>query len=107
MSTLEYLRELGIKAVAYDEVRSDVIAFILENTIRNENIATDLFILAFLWLAERRGEMLTDQDLMMLIDNESDVTSIPTEVINVYRLQEDQVDLELDELLMQSYQNKV
>jgi len=101
--SLEYLRDLGVRALAYEEVRSEVIGFILENQVKDEMMATDLFIMGFIWLAHHRKETLTDHDILLLLDIESDVLTIPFDDVQVYSLDESQAEHDLSELLMRTY----
>lgn len=103
---LEYLTSIKDRVLAYDEIRSQVVEFLLNKKISDVDLATDLFVIGFLWEAHHRGEVLTDDDLIMFLDGD-DLEPIEFDDMKEYHLDEDQAELELEELLDLVYQDHI
>lgn len=96
---LDYLEGIKNKVIEYDDIRSDVLGYVLENEINDLDLVTDLFVIGFLWQAHRRKEILTDEDIIMMLDSEEDIGSADLEEYRAYFLDETHHNLTLEELL--------
>lgn len=96
---LEYLNSISDRVVAYDDVRAQVIEFLLNNKVSDVDLATDLFVMGFLWEAHHREETLTDDDLIMFLDGDDDLDPIDFNDQKEYILEEDQAEMDLIDLL--------
>lgn len=67
-----YLEKLIKRNEAYDEVRGEVISFILENKIENADLCTDLFVIGFLYQSRKLNEDLTAKDICILLGENDD-----------------------------------
>lgn len=102
--SIEYLNGIQERMIAYDDVRADVLDYVLTNEVKNSELITHLFIMGFLLEAHCRGEELSEQELNMFlgVDEELDYFY---DVNKIYILDESQSDLELEELLDLTVEN--
>lgn len=96
---LDYLNSISDRVIAYDEIRAQVVEFLLNNKVSDVDLATDLFVMGFLWEAHQREETLTDDDLIMLLDGDEDIDPIDFNDQKEYILEEDQAEMDLIDLL--------
>lgn len=96
--TIDYLKSIQERMLDYDDTRSDVLGYILENEIKDGELATHLFIMGFLLKAAHREEELSEQELNMLLGSDEE-TEYTFDLSKTFMLDESQTDLELDELL--------
>ena len=96
---LDYLNSISNRVIAYDEIRAQVIEFLLNNKVSDVDLATDLFVMGFLWEAHQREETLTDDDLIMFLDGDEDIDPIDFNDQKEYILEEDQAEMDLIDLL--------
>jgi hypothetical protein len=96
---LNYLKNISDKVVEYDNVRAIVMDYILENKIQDVDLATNLFVVGFLWQANKRNDVLTDDDLIMLLDAENDLEEFEIDEFREYFLEDEHKELSLIELL--------
>ena len=97
MNNKEYIENIQERMIAYNEIREEAIGFILENGIKNTELATHLLVIAHLWLANRRDETLTEQDINMFLNSETHFFDIAQKE-EVYLNPED-TDMDIYELL--------
>lgn len=102
---LDYLNSISDRVVAYDEVRAQVVEFLLNNKVSDIDLATDLFVMGFLWEAHRRDETLTDDDLLMFLDSDEDLEPVEYNDQKEYILEDDQAAMELIDLLELTIKN--
>lgn len=102
---LDYLNDIAEKAIAYDEVRMTVVEYLLTNQIKDIDLATNLFVIGFLWEASKRNEILTDEDLCMFLDAEEDISIEEIDEYKEYYLDEKESSLSLKELLDKTVEN--
>ena len=102
---LDYLNSISERVLAYDDIRAEVVQFLLDNKIRDVDLATDLFVMGFLWLASQRDETLTDDDLIMFLDGGDDIEPIEFNEQKEYILEDDQANMELIDLLEVTFKN--
>lgn len=95
---IDYLKQIQERTIAYDDVRADVLDYVLENQIKNSDLATNLFIMGFLYEAHCRNELLTDQDINLFLGITEDI-GMNSDELKTYKLDETQTDLDLYELL--------
>jgi len=95
--SLDYLAGIGERMVAYDVIRSTIAEYVLENDIDDLDLATDLFVVGFIWEAAQRGEVLLESELTMLLG--ADENFDEDQEFNTYILDDDNIDLSLEELL--------
>ena len=95
--SLDYLAGIGERMVAYDVIRSTIAEYVLENGIDDLDLATDLFVVGFIWEAAQRGEVLLESELTMLLG--ADENFDEDQEFNTYILDDDNIDLSLEELL--------
>ena len=98
--TEEYFRYLAIRAKDYEQIRRQILKYILRKKIKDSEIATDLFIIGFLWKANQRKETLRETDIAMLLGADEDDEFL-SEVypIDNYVLDGEQTKLGFEELL--------
>lgn len=96
---LNYLKNISDKVVEYDNVRALVMDYVLENKIQDVDLATNLFVVGFLWQANKRDDVLTDDDLIMLLDAENDLEEFEIDEFREYFLEDEHKELSLLELL--------
>lgn len=96
MNNKEYIENIQERMIAYNQVREEAIGYILENGIKNTELATHLLVIAHLWLANRRDETLTEQDINMFLNSETHFFDIEQKE-EVY-LSEDDVEMDIYEL---------
>ncbi len=98
--TEEYFAYLANRAKEYEQVRRQILKYILRNKINSSEIATDLFIIGFLWKAYQRNETLRETDIAMLLGAEEDDEFV-SEVnpIDDYVLDSEEVKMDFEELL--------
>ena len=98
--TQDYLFHLAKRAKDYEQIRQKVLKYIFRNKIKDSEIATDLFIIGFLWKANKRNETLKETDIAMLLGADEDEEFISeADPIDNYVLDEDQINMEFEELL--------
>lgn len=102
---LDYLNSISDRVIAYDDVRAQVVEFLLNNKISDVDLATDLFIMGFLWEAHHREETLTDDDLIMFLDGDDDLEPIEYNDQKEYILEDDQAEMDLVDLLELTVKN--
>jgi hypothetical protein len=102
---LDYLNDIAEKAIAYDEVRMTVVEYLLTNQIKDIDLATNLFVIGFLWEASKRNEILTDEDLCMFLDADEDISIEEIDEYKEYYLDEKESSLSLKELLDKTVEN--
>lgn len=102
---INYLNNIAKKTFAYDEVRTDVIEYLLINKIKDMDLATNLFVIGFLWEANRQNEILTDEDLLVLLDAEDELDVDEFDEFREYFLDDDDQELTLKELLDKTVEN--
>lgn len=100
---VDYLNSISERVLAYDDIRAEVVQFLLDNKVSDIDIATDLFVMGFLWLANKRDETLTDDDLIMFLDGGDDIEPIEFNEQKEYILEDDQAEMDLIDLLEQTY----
>lgn len=96
--SIEYLNGIQERMIAYDDVRSDVLDYVLTNEIQNGELATHLFIMGFLLEAHHRGEELTEQEVNMFLGTDEEFDYF-YDTNKTFILDESQCDLNLEELL--------
>lgn len=96
---LDYLSNIKDRVLAYDDIRAQVVEFLLTNKVKDIDLATDLFIIGFLWEANQRGETLNDDDLIMFLDGGDELEPIDPSEIREYHLEEEQGAMSLEEIL--------
>lgn len=94
---IDYLNNIAERMTAYDNVRGDVVSYILKHGIADIQLCTDLFIVAFLYEAYHRGETITEEDLAVLLGDSDDTADVYTS--NEVYLSEDKQELSFGELL--------
>lgn len=97
MNNKEYIENIQERMIAYSEVREESIGFILENGIKNTELATHLLVIAHLWLANRRDETLTEQDINMFLNSETQFFDI--DQYEEVHLNPEDTDMDIYELL--------
>jgi len=97
----EYLKEIADRMFAYDSIREYVLDFITDRNVDDEEITLGLLVIGFLWEAEQRGEILTEDQVNLLLgvveDEEFTLDDMDPGI--TFQLDEDRADLSLDELL--------
>lgn len=78
----EYLNKLIKRNEAYEEVRGDVISFILENEIKDAELCTDLFVIGFLYQSRKLQEDLTAKDICILLGEDDENFESDTSFLN-------------------------
>lgn len=97
----EYLKNIADRMFAYDSIREQVLDFVDEKELDDEEIVVSLMIMGFLWEARNRGEVLLEEDLNLLLGVEEDeeYTYSDSDHNLSFILDDDRADLELEELL--------
>lgn len=96
--SIDYLKSIQERMLDYDDTRSDVLGYILENEIKDGELATHLFIMGFLLKASYREEELSEQELNMLLGSDEESEYV-FDSDKTFMLDESQCNLDLDELL--------
>lgn len=96
MNNKKYIENIQERMVSYNQIREEAIGYIIENGIKNSELATHLLVIAHLWLANRRGEVLTEQDINMFLNSETHFFDIKQKE-EVY-LDEEHIDMDVYEL---------
>lgn len=97
MNNKEYIENIQKRMIAYNEAREEAISFVLENGIKNTELTTHLLIIAHLWMADRMGEILTEQDINIFLNSETHKFDI--ELLEEIYLSEEDSKLDIYELL--------
>jgi len=100
---IDYLNSISERMLAYDEIRGDVFSYILENRITDNDLVTDLFIIGFLYKAHRRTEIITEEELAILLGDPNDQDGVYTK--NEIYLSDDKTELSFGELLDYTVEN--
>ena len=100
----DYLKNIQERMIAYDNIRSDVLEYVLTNEIKDGELVTHLFIMGFLLEAHHRGEELSEQELNMFLGVDEETDNI-FDVNRTYILDESQSDLDLIDLLDLTVEN--
>ena len=97
----DYLKGIADRMFAYDSIREYVLDFITDRGILDEDITLGLLVIGFLWEAEQRHEVLTEDQVNLLLGVEEDEDwSLDDMDPGIrFQLDEDRADLKLDELL--------
>ena len=97
----EYLKGIADRMFAYDSIREYVLDFITDRGILDEDITLGLLVIGFLWEAEQRDEVLTEDEVNLLLgveeDEEWSLDDMDPGI--TFQLDDDRADLKLDELL--------
>lgn len=101
----EYLARIQERAIAYDNTRAEVLEYVLLNRIKNNRLITNLFIIGFLHEANFRNEILSEQDLNILLGIDDDDDNFIYNEENTYFLEKSQKNLTLQELLEYTVKN--
>lgn len=97
MNNREYIENIQERMLAYNDVREEAIAFIIENSIKNTDLVTHLLVISHLWLANRRSETLTEQEINIFLNSEPNIVDIKHH--EFIHLSDDDTDMDLYELL--------
>lgn len=98
--SVDYLFQLARRAKDYEQTRKRILKYIFRNKIDNSEMTIDLFIMGFLWTANKRNESLRERDIAMFLGEDEDIDFI-SEInpIVEYVLDNEQVNMEFEELL--------
>ena len=101
----DYLKALADRAIAYDGIREYVLDFITDRNIFDEDTTLGLLVIGFLWEADKRHEVLTEDEVNLLLGVEEDeeFTLDDMEPNVRFELDSDRADLKLNELLDLTY----
>lgn len=97
MNNREYIENIQERMISYNDVREEAIAFIIENNIKNTDLVTHLLVIAHLWLANRREETLTEQEINIFLNSEPSIIDIKHH--EFIQLSDEDTDMDLYELL--------
>ena len=95
----EYLEKIKQRNLAYEEIRTQVIQYILKKDIKDYNISTDLFIVGFLFEARRQGEVLNEKDICILLGEDDEQFEEDSGYLDTFVLDYTNFDMSLEELL--------
>ena len=109
MDNSDYLNSVAQRATDYNEIRLDVLDYILENKIKDVELASDLFIVGFLWLAHRRDEILTHDDFSVFLGSDDSIYFNEFDTIDTeyFLLKEDEAQMDLIDLLDLTVQSRI
>jgi hypothetical protein len=96
--SIDYLKQIQERTLAYDDVRADVLEYVIENRIQNSELTTNLFIMGLLHEANCRNELLTDTDINLFLGIAEDIGNRSVQPVT-YKLEQSQTGLDLFELL--------
>jgi hypothetical protein len=101
----DYLKGIADRMFAYDSIREYVLDFITDRGILDEEITLGLLVIGFLWEAEQRKEVLTEDEVNLLlgVEEDEDFTLDDMEPNVRFQIDQDRADLKLDELLDLTY----
>lgn len=94
-----YLESIRDRNLAYEEIRTSVINYLITNDISDYSITTDLFIVAFLFEARQRNETLTEKDICILLGEDDEEFESNTYLCDTFVLDEYHADMSLTEVL--------
>lgn len=97
--SIEYLEHLKQRNLAYEKIRQKVIKYLFKKEIKDYNLSTDLFILAFLFEAKKQGEILNERDICILLGEDDSSFNDEISLLETFNLTEDHNDMSLEELL--------
>lgn len=100
---IDYLNRIAERMAAYDNVRGNVVSYILQNSIKDIALCTDLFIVAFLYKAHQRNEVITEEELAVLLGDGNDQDETFSK--NVIVLSDEKTELSFGELLDYTVEN--
>jgi hypothetical protein len=97
----DYLKGIADRMFAYDSIREYVLDFITDRGILDEEITLGLLVIGFLWEAEQRHEVLTEDqvNLFLGVEEDEDWSLDDMDPGITFQLDQDRADLKLDELL--------
>ena len=73
LDTKRYLDKIGSRVRAYHNAMNISKEYILENNILDHSIVLNCIIMSLLWTAAVRDEKLTEEELFMFLNIESDL----------------------------------
>lgn len=96
---LDYLKGIAERINNYDDIRADVLEYVLDNEIKDIELATNLFVAGFLWNASRREETLSTEELIMFLGSEEDYFKTDEIEPEAFVLDPEEAELDLYDLL--------
>jgi hypothetical protein len=100
---IDYLNRIAERMTEYDNVRGEVVSYILQNSIKDIALCTDLFIIGFLYKAYHRNEVITEEELAVLLGDSNDQDETFSK--NAIVLSEEKSELSFGELLDSTVEN--
>ena len=97
--SIEYLERIKHRNLAYEEVRTRVVKYLFNKEIKDYNLSTDLFIIAFLFEAKKQGEVLSEKDICILLGEDDSGYEEDFSVLETFTLVEGHEDMSLEEVL--------
>jgi len=94
---IDYLNRIAERMAAFDDIRGQVLSYILTNSIEDIALCTDLFVVGFLHEAYHRGESITEEELAVLLGDSDDDNDVFSK--NAISLSEEKAELSFGELL--------
>jgi hypothetical protein len=94
-----YLKNIAERLQVYRKTREITTKYILMNNITETPLLSQLIVMAFVWTAFKRNEVLRDSDIVIFTQ---DISFVPMDVFTLdktYALHVDHHDLTLEELL--------
>lgn len=102
---LNYLKGIAERISDYDDIREYVLEYVLDNQIKDIELATNLFVAGFLWNASRREETLSTEELIMFLGSEEDYFNTDEIEPEAFALDPEEAELDLYELLKLTVDN--
>ena len=94
LDTKRYLDQIGSRVRAYHNAMNRAKDFVLSQEIMNHEIVLNCIVISLLWLAAVRNEELSEEELFMFLNLETDLAS--TKIIQI---DDDMKDWSLEEVL--------
>lgn len=69
----QYLSEIGEKATEYYEALEFTKDYVIRNTDMNNENVIDCMLMSILWVASKRGDELTEEDVCMFLNVDSEI----------------------------------
>lgn len=105
MNSVDYLEKLALRNLAYEDIRTKVIDYCIENKIEDHDLMSDLFIIGFLFEARKQNEILTEQDIIILLGEDDNEDEDSDNLHTTYVLDDDDSNKSLQELLDNTVKN--
>jgi hypothetical protein len=72
LETKRYLDKIGSRVNAYNNSMTRAKEYVLENNVTDHYIVMNCIIMSLLWVAAVRGEQLTEEELFMFLNIDSE-----------------------------------